>query len=180
METRIITANASHAAAIATIGKKSFRDSFGHLFRSREELFEYLEHTYDPVKLIKSLRKENNVYLLALKDRIPVGFAKLKKHSLNDQIESGVQAELQKIYVLPEHQSTGIGSALLKEVKVIARQLYPDYLWLDTHIGNDKAVRLYEKNGFCKMGTCHFTIGTQTFEYFLMGWPVAFKVTNAC
>ena len=180
MYTKIIEADVSHAAVIATIGKKSFRHAFGHLFKSKEELFEYLEYTYAPVKLGKSIRKENNVYLLAFIDGEPAGFSKIKKHSLNDQIEAGAQIELQKIYVLPEHQGKGIVTALLKEVKNLAREIYPDYIWLDTHISNENAIRLYEKNGFRKMGNYHFTIGTQTFEYYVMGLPVAFKVWNAC
>ena len=85
---KIIQADVSHAAIIATIGKKSFRKAFENLFNSREELLEYLEYTYYPVKLAKSIRKENNVYLLAFLDGKAVGFAKVKKHSLNDQIES--------------------------------------------------------------------------------------------
>ena len=180
MYTKIIQADISHTAIIATIGKKSFRNAFEHLFKHKEELFEYLEYTYDPVKLAKSIRKENNVYLLAFNGGEPVGFAKIKKHSLNDQIESGAQMELQKIYVLPEHHSSGVGTALLKEVRTLARDIYPDYIWLDTYISNDNAIRFYEKNGFKKMGSYFFTIGTQTFEYFLMGLPVAFKVTSPC
>jgi len=180
MYTKIIQADVSHTAIIATIGKKSFRNAFERLFKCKEELFEYLEYTYDPIKLAKSIRKENNIYLLAFKGGEPVGFAKLKKHSLNDQIESGAQMELQKIYVLPEHQGSGVGTALLKEVKDLAREIYPDYIWLDTYISNENAIRLYEKNGYKKMGNYFFTIGTQTFEYHLMGLPVAFKVTSPC
>src|SRR5262245_53571590 len=96
----IIRADVSHAAIIATIGKKSFRRAFEHLFYSKEELLEYLENTYCPVKLAKSLRDEDNVYLLAYLDNEPAGFAKVKKYSLNEHIESIAQVELQKIYVL--------------------------------------------------------------------------------
>ena len=180
MHTKIIQADISHTAVIATIGKKSFRNAFENLFKCKEELFEYLEYTYDPVKLAKSIRKENNIYLIAFKEGEAIGFAKIKKHSLNDQIESGAQMELQKIYVLPEHHGSGAGTALLKEIKNLAREVYPDYIWLDTHISNENAIRLHERNGFKKMGTYFFTIGTQTFEYYLMGLPVAFKVTSAC
>ena len=55
MNITIIRADASYVAAIATIGKKSFRNAFGDLFKSKEELFEYLEYTYDPLKLTKSI-----------------------------------------------------------------------------------------------------------------------------
>jgi ribosomal protein S18 acetylase RimI-like enzyme len=177
MSITINKADDSHAAIIGTIGKKSFRRAFQHLFNNKEELLEYLEITYGPVKLAKSLQDEDNVYLLALFEGEPAGFAKIKKYSLNEHIESVAQMELQKIYVLQEYHGNGIGSALLKEVKNIAKEVCPDYIWLDTHIGNDNAIRLYEKNGFKKIGKYFFTIGTQTFEYHVMGLPVAAGLT---
>ena len=176
----IIRADVSYAASIAAVGKKSFRNAFEHLFSSSEELFEYLERTYDPVKLAKSIRKENNVYLIAIDESEVIGFVKVKKHSLNDKIESGAQMELQKIYVLPSAQHSGVGSILLNKVLELANEIYPDHLWLDTHISNERAIRFYEKNGFRKIGKHDFTIGTQTFEYHVMGRPVAFKIANAC
>ncbi|MBC7946355.1 MAG: GNAT family N-acetyltransferase [Chitinophagaceae bacterium] len=180
MPITIIEADVSHAANIATIGKKSFRMAFGHLFECRDELFEYLEHTYNPVKLSRSLRKGNNVYYLAVIDGQPIGFAKVKIHSLNEYITSIAQMELQKIYVLQEYQHLGVGSALLSEVKRLAKEISPDFLWLDTHINNEKAIRFYEKNGFEKIGKYHFTIGTQTFQYHVMGWRVAMDIRKAC
>ncbi len=179
MYTNIIQADESHAAAIASIGKKSFRSAFEHLFHHREELFEYLSYTYDPVKLVKSLKKENNIYLLVYREGRPAGFAKIKRHSLNDQIESGAQMELQKIYVLAECQGSGIGTALMKEVKAISRGFAPDYLWLDTHVSNEGARRFYERHGFETMGTYYFTIGSQSFENFFMALPISVKVSNA-
>jgi len=176
----VIRADISHADIISAIGKAAFSNAFGHLFNNKQELKEYLEFTYHPKKLALSLGKENNVYLIVLFEGTPVGFAKVKKYSLNENIESGAQMELQKIYVLPESQGNGAGSALLREIKRLARDIYPDYLWLDTYVGNEKAIRLYEKNGFQRIGRHYFTIGTQTFEYVVMGWPVVFKVKNAC
>ncbi|MFI5133840.1 MAG: GNAT family N-acetyltransferase [Chitinophagales bacterium] len=178
MSITITRADVSHAAIIATLGKKSFRRAFEHLFKSKEELFEYLEHTYDPVKLAKSIRKDNNVYFLAVLDDIPVGFVKAKKFSLHPQIESISQMELQKIYVLPEHHGIGAGKALLNAVTELAQEIKPDYIWLDTHISNEKAISFYTKNGFSKCGKHYFTIGTQVFEYDLMIFPVA--VTEPC
>jgi diamine N-acetyltransferase len=180
MTIRIIRADISHAEAISAIGKKTFLNAFGHLFNSSAELFEYLNRTYDVNKLTKSIRKENNIYLLAWHDGEPIGFAKLKRHSLNDLIEPGAQMELQKIYVLKEFQRSGVCSALLKEVQGLARQEWPDYLWLSTYIANEKAIRLYERNGFQKIGRHYFSIGTQTFEFYVMGQPVAMPISNAC
>ncbi len=177
---QITKADVSQAAAIATVGKKSFRKAFEHLFKCKEELLEYLDHTYDPVKLAKSIRKENNIYFLAMLDGVAVGFAKIKKHSLNEQIESIAQMELQKLYILQEHHGSGIGTALLKEIKKLGNEICPDYIWLDTHVSNEDAIRLYEKNGFKKIGNYQFTIGTQVFEYYVMGLPVAVNEEAPC
>jgi ribosomal protein S18 acetylase RimI-like enzyme len=170
---KIIRADITNAAIVATIGKKSFRHAFENLFASKEEMTEYLEFTYDPVKLAKSIRKENNVYLLAFLDGKPVGFAKLKKHSLNDLITSPVQMELQKIYVLAEYHGRGVGSALMNEVNAVVREEGPDSIWLDTYISNEKAIHFYESYGFSKIGRYYFTIGSQTFEYYVMELRIA-------
>ena len=63
--------------------------------------------------------------------------------------------------------------ALLKEVKKLAIEISPDYIWLDTHISNENAIRLYEKNGFKKLANCSFLIGTQIFDYYIMGLPIS-------
>ncbi|HET9826425.1 MAG TPA: GNAT family N-acetyltransferase [Chitinophagaceae bacterium] len=172
MNIRVITANCSHADVISSIGRQSFRDAFAYLFKNKKELVEYLEYTYHPDKIRKSLEKENNVFFLAFLENVPVGFAKVKKDSLNDQIESIAQMELQKIYVLSYYHGSGAGRALLQSVMDLANDLQPDYLWLDTHIQNSKAIRFYERNGFKKASQYFFNIGTQSFEYHLMSLPV--------
>ena len=177
MNSRVIIANSSHADVISSIGKQSFRDAFAHLFKNKEDLLEYLEYTYHRDKILKSLEKENNVFFLAFVENVPVGFAKAKKYSLNEQIESIAQMELQKIYVLSYYHGSGAGQALLQAVIDLANKVQPDFLWLDTHIDNEKAIRFYERNGFRKGGKYLFTIGTQTFAYHLMCLPLAVMET---
>lgn len=180
MSFSIIRADVCHTAAIATIGKKSFRTAFGPLFRNKEELFEYLEKTYDPIKLTRSIKKENNIYFIAFLDEQPIGFTKVKINSLNENIESIAQMELQKIYVLPEYQGCGTGTSLLNQVKYLAKDTCPDYIWLDAYVSNERVIRFYQKNGFQKISKQYFTIGTQTFEYHIMGLPVAYRMAEAC
>ncbi len=180
MSLQIVTANASNAEDIATIGKQSFTKAFGYLFRKKDELEDYLAYTYDIAKLTASIRKENNIYLVALLSGKPVGFAKIKKHSLNENIKCFVQVELQKLYVLPSHHGSGAGSALMQKTILLAQKTRADYLWLDTHVTNEVGIRFYEKNGFKKIADHHFTIGTQTFEYHVMALPVEVTETSLC
>jgi ribosomal protein S18 acetylase RimI-like enzyme len=178
IETRI--ANENDVAAIAAIGRQSFADAFGHLFNRMEDLQTYLDYTYEQEKLTKSVRKENNIHFLALVEDKPVGFLKMKRHSLNEQIGSPAQTELQKIYVLKEYHGSGAGKQLMKDALNTAEEINPDYIWLDVHISNAKAIHVYKKNGFIIIGRHFFTIGSQTFEYHLMAKPIAVKeIINA-
>ncbi len=172
MNLEIITADTSHVEAISYIGKKSFAVAFENLFNKKEELREYLDYTFNETKLLASIHKENNIYFVALMNNEAVGFAKIKKYSLNQEIDSIAQMELQKLYVLPGQQGSGAGCALMDEVIQLAKQLQPDYLWLDTHVDNSKAISFYKKNGFRNQGKYHFIIGTQTFQYYVMALPV--------
>jgi len=178
MKIEIILAKPNHAPAIAYIGRSSFRDAFGSLFKNRNELEEYLEYTYNVEKITASLTKDNNQYFLAIMDGVPIGFSKLKKHSLNEQIDLLVQAELQKLYVLKAYHGRGVGEALMNSVIKFAEAIEPDCLWLDTHISNERAISFYERHGFVKSGTHQFTIGTQTFDYFLMALPVCIPLAS--
>src|SRR5678816_2979402 len=168
MNIKVICANSSHAETISSIGKLSFRDAFGNLFNDKAALFEYLEYTYNIDKITKSINKENNVFFIAFVENVPVGFAKVKKSSLNEQIESIAQMELQKLYVLSYYHGSGAGDALIQRVLDLANEIRPDFLWLDTHMTNAKAIRFYEKKGFAIVGKHHFVIGEQTFDYYLM------------
>ena len=175
---RIVEPKSSDAGIISEIGRYAFRHAFEHLFFNREELQQYLDYTYDIAKLSASLQKENNTYFLAMLNEQPVGFAKVKRYSLNQQIDSFAQTELQKIYVLPGYHGSGAAHVLLQEVIKLAREVQADQLWLDTHISNARAIRFYEKHGFKKHDKYFFTIGTQQFEYDLMTLLIKSKVKN--
>ena len=173
MNIKVRLADPPDAVTIATIGRLSFRNAFARLFNNKKELQEYLDHAYNPEKIKRSILKENNVYFIAYVENVAVGFAKLKKNSLENKIRSVAQMELQKIYVLSYYHGSGAGAALMDAVVDYAGKRQPDYLWLHVHVSNEKAVRFYLKNGFNISGKHFFTIGTQTFEFHMMCLPVA-------
>ena len=172
MKIKVIAASPSDATIISSIGRQSFRDAFGQLFNDRKTLQEYLDYTYNVDKVRKSIAKENNVFFVAFVDDVPVGFAKVKKHSLNEQIDSIAQMEFQKIYVLSNYHGSGAGPALMRAVIDLANEVKPDFVWLDTHVTNAKGIHFYEKYGFTKIGKHYFVIGDQSFDYHLMALPV--------
>jgi ribosomal protein S18 acetylase RimI-like enzyme len=164
---------------ISLIGRISFVNAFENVF-DHCNLKEYVRKVYDPDMIARSFERENNVYLIAEINRRPVGFAKMKIFSLNDEIESVSQMEVEKMYVLPEYQQSGAGTALLKKAIDFAHQQNSEYLWLNVYTGNHRAVRFYERNGFVKGSRYHRGFGSQYFEFFLMMLPVHVDECVSC
>ena len=160
------------AAAIVRVGRASFYDTFVNLFTSHDELERYLDLTYNADRIQKSISKQNNSYFLALINEEVAGFAKIKKTSPHEVIKSENQSELQRIYVLKEYHGCGGGQGLLDAAIKEAQELGTGQLWLDVHTSNEKAKRFYEKNGFSKAGNHTYTIGAQTFDYYVMALPI--------
>jgi ribosomal protein S18 acetylase RimI-like enzyme len=156
------------AAIVALLGRITFAQTFGYLFRGHaQELSTYLDTTFDVENIRTSLGKPGNAYWLALRDRLPVGYAKLKHPSALPGRSGKAAAQLQKIYVLNEFLGEGIGKALMRQVLVEARSRAPT-LWLDVLHENKRAIGFYKEHGFTVTGENTYTIGSQTFRFVLM------------
>jgi diamine N-acetyltransferase len=179
MNLAVRKANDYDAEMISLIGKISFRKAYGNVF-DKNNLEEYLKNVYNPDKIEVSINKDDNAWFVAELDGRPAGFAKLRKFSLNDEIESVSQMQLEKMYVLPEYQGSGAGTLMLDEILNLVHELSPDYIWLDVLVGNEKAIRFYERNGFKKETTYHQGFGSQHFEFLIMALPVHVDETLFC
>jgi GNAT superfamily N-acetyltransferase len=71
----------------------------------------------------------------------------------------GADCKLDKLYVHPDQQRLGIGRALLLAIQQWARQQRAHRLWLQVNRGNARAIRAYEKYGFCIAESRVFDIG---------------------
>lgn len=156
------------ATYISLLGRITFSETFGHLFNDKNDLHSYLEDTFSVAKIRSSLTKENNVFWIAYFNELPVGYAKLKKHSPLKAYPNKKVAQLQKIYVLKDFLAHKIGSrlqdALFEEVKNIQAEV----LWLAVLQENERAIRFYEKNLFVKHDLFYFSIGKEDFTFDVM------------
>jgi ribosomal protein S18 acetylase RimI-like enzyme len=172
-------ADTGDAGMISLIGTISFRDAFGKEF-DKENLEDYLKTTYNPGKIADNIDGEENIYYIAEVNNKPVGFAKLKNFSLNEDIDSFNQVQLEKIYVLPGYQNSGAGSALLREIVNIANEIGPDYLWLDVYTGNEKTIRFCERHGFKIEKKYYQGFGSRFFEFYMMVLPIVIAEPVFC
>lgn len=156
------------AQFIALLGRVTFTETFGHLFRDQNDLIDYYNKTFSVQKIEDGIRKKNNVFWIAFVNRLPVGYAKLKLHSRSEFIESKDVCQLQKIYVVRDFLSMRIGFELQESLLKKAKELGFSQIWLSVLNSNERAINFYEKTGFEKIGNHDFQIGKENFEFTAM------------
>lgn len=164
----IVVAKPDDANAIARLGRITFGETFGHLFRDRSDLQDYYDKTFGLEKITGSLSKEENLFWLALLDSLPVGYAKLKLDVKSDFVEGNRVGQLQKIYVLKDFLGYGIGLKLQDTLLTKAAELECDMVWLSVLRENNRAIRFYQKNGFNIVGQHEYSIGKEDFNFEVM------------
>ena len=167
IETRIATQN--DAQLIALLGRVTFTETFGHLFRDKQDLVNYYNTTFSVDKIENSLSKSETVFWISFVNQLPVGYAKLKLNSTTEFITSEKICQLQKIYVLKDFLSMKIGSKLQNLLLAKAKELAFKNVWLSVLKTNERAIQFYQKNGFKKIGNHDFQIGKENFEFIAMG-----------
>jgi len=168
MSAHIRRAASADAPIVALLGRVTFVETFGYLFRDRfkNDLRAYLDTTFDVAKIARSLGKPENIYWLALWEKLPVGYAKLKHPSPQPGAAQSA-SQLQKIYVLGEFAGRGIGHDLIDRVFTEAVVRAP-VVWLDVLQENRGAVDFYRRHGFAVTGEHRFPIGSQQFLFHRM------------
>ena len=140
------------AEYISLLARITFTETFGSYFSDQQDLLDYYSRTFSVAKIRSGLLNENNVFWLALYEDLPVGYAKLKRFSKSDFINSDSVSQLQKFYVLKDFLSKGIGHQLQDEMLDETKRIGNKFLWLSVLKSNDRAIRFYLKNGFTQIG----------------------------
>lgn len=171
----IRTALPSDFKDISRLGRKTFTDTFGQLFRFSTELNVYLDKTFSEEKIKNSLVKAKNQFWIAHLNNLPVGYAKVKFDSVSEFIvEQNHVCQLQKIYVLNEFLSKKVGYKIHEHVIKDARMKQYEMIWLSVLESNHKAVNFYKKNDYKTIGSHMFTIGSEHFDFISMAKPLKF------
>ncbi len=164
----IRNATIKDATTIALLGRITFTDTFGHLFRDKQDLLNYLNLTFSVDKIEKSIVKSNTIYWLSFVEKLPVGYAKLKLNSHSEFLDTEKACQLQKIYVLKDFLSQKIGFHLQCRLFEKAKEEGNEKIWLSVLESNQRAKSFYEKNGFEVIGNHDFRIGKESFDFIAM------------
>lgn len=116
-----------------------------------------LEHIKNEVN-----QPDTAFYFAELEDRL-VGYIKVNQNVLPDhwvnQTDHALQ--LERIYVCPLTQGSGVGKALLNFVEHIAKEQQHNFIWLTVWQQAARSIEFYQKNGFETCGISDFRMGDE-------------------
>jgi len=162
---QIRQATVHDAEFISLLARITFSETFSHLINDKHALFNYYYKTFSVPKIRASLQNENNLFLLAIHEELPIGYAKLRKSAPVECIESKNVSQLQHIYLLQDYVAKRIGQHMIQRVFDEVMKLNKDYCWVSVYDGNTRAMKFYEGRDFRRTGAHQFSIGKQSFDF---------------
>lgn len=157
-----LTLRACNNADLQTLVNLS-RDTFIDAFEKDndpEDFQAYLKKAFAPNQLDKELNDPDTFFYFVFDDNDLVGYCKLNVGAAQTDVHEKEAVELERIYVLGEHQGKQIGAWLLQEVVCLAKKWNKSFVWLGVWEHNPKAIRFYQRHGFTKFGEHPYYIGT--------------------
>ena len=153
------------AAILADLGRRTFTETFGHLYRA-EDLAAFLT-THSEDKWRAELEDPALSVRLAEEDGAAAAYAKIGPPTLPFEPQ-GVSIELRQFYVLEPWQGRGIAPELMAWAIAEARRRGAEDLYLSVFVDNHRARRFYERYGFTFVGTYAFIVGNHADEDHVM------------
>lgn len=140
------------------LSSRTFIETYAE-FNTQEDMEQYLETQFSLEKLASDIKDPASDYYFALENGKAAGYIKVNFATAQTDINDPDSLELERIYVLKEHQGKKIGQYLLDAARTIAVQNNLEYLWLGVWDQNVNAREFYAKSGFIQFGTHTFLLG---------------------
>lgn len=159
---RYRTSTPAEAEALAELGRRSFAETFGHLYRP-EDLTAFLEN-HSPEKWRAELSDPALSIQVAEEDGQLIAYAKVGPATLPVPPRGAQPMELKQFYVLQPWHGSGVAGPLMDWVLAEARARGGDEIYLSVFSENHRARRFYERYGFAFVQINAFMVGEQADE----------------
>ena len=165
MTVRLRDATKTDAATLASLGSRTFTDTFGHLY-DPHDLDLFLKSHAEEHWAAELCDPEFAVLLVDVKDEA-VGYAKVGPPHLPFE-PRGTAVELRQFYLVKAWQGHGLADEMMRWVIEQAERRGGDDLYLSVFVDNHRARKFYERWGFVAEGRYAFMVGTHADEDIVM------------
>lgn len=143
---------------LVDISQQTFIETFG-AFNTPENMKLYLTNDMSAGSLKAELEKDNSEFYFLIYNHSVTGYMKINYNTSQKELEEFRVIELERIYLLNQYQSIGLGKLLLEKAIAIAHKSNCEYLWLAVWEHNKKAIEFYQRNGFESFSKKKFILG---------------------
>ena len=157
------------AATLASLGARTFTDTFGHLY-DPDDLDLFLKSHAEEHWAAELCDPEFAVLLVEVSGEA-VGYAKVGPPHLPFE-PRGTAVELRQFYLVKAWQGHGLADEMMAWVIDQAEQQDGNDLYLSVFVDNHRARRFYERGGFIAEGRYAFMVGSHADEDIVMRRPL--------
>lgn len=168
---KLIKVTANDVATLQQLSIKTFIATYAQ-YNTEENMQYYIETEFSTEKLLADINNPYSAFYLVIDDKDAVGYIKVNYAPSQTDLNDPKSLELERIYVLTEHQGKKIGQFLLEAARNIAIESNLDYLWLGVWDKNTNAQKFYAKNGFTVFGNHTFMLGDDKQQDILLKLPL--------
>lgn len=149
------------AAMLAALARRTFTETFGHLY-TPENLAAFIAgHTVQAY--LEELESPDYAIRFAEADGEPIAYCKIGPCELPFEPEQP-SIELRQLYVLKPWHGAGIAGRLMEWALAEARRRGAGVIYLSVFVDNHRARRFYARYGFEFVQTYAFMVGTHADE----------------
>jgi ribosomal protein S18 acetylase RimI-like enzyme len=162
-------ANESDTAALALVGAATFLDTYAERIKG-PDIVAHAAARHSAAFYAKSLADPYfRIWVAQTAGDAIIGYLLLGPATLPAEAPHADDLEIVRIYVLSRFHKTGAGYHLMQHAIEEAQGRRARQLVLGVNQGNEKALSFYARQGFTQIGTRSFTVGTTTFDDYVLG-----------
>lgn len=152
---------------LQSLSLRTFVDAFGSV-NTEGDMKIYLEQAFSEAQLLEELKDTATHFYFLQFEGETIGYCKLKFGLPASLSKEGKALEICRLYVLQEYQGQKLGQYMLDKIVQMAQKHDLDFVWLGVWSQNPRAIRLYERNDFSKIGSYTFMLGNDAQTDFIM------------
>jgi ribosomal protein S18 acetylase RimI-like enzyme len=162
-EITLRAANSDDALCLSVLATQVFLDTYA--FKGiTQAVANEVRRAFNTETFVKILNADSIFITLAVREDALVGFAQTTVGTNQALAPTGLQAELDRLYVQEPYTHLGIGSRLLIDQETLAAERGAEVLWLSPWVGNDRALRFYAKHQYQDYGLVYFYMDEHEIE----------------
>jgi len=146
------------ADVLADLGRRTFVETFGHLYPA-QDLTDFLRDAYGPARTLRDLGDPAKAAWLAEIDGTAIGYALAGPCDLPHAEVTPTCGELKRLYLLAAHQGAGVGERLFRTALDWLAETREGDTWIGVWSQNHGAQRFYRRHGFTVAGRYAFPVG---------------------